>query len=285
MALSPQQLRQFRTQGFVKVEGFYSAAEIEAMRLEIQRFKRVGLLRNVVPGAPEGKPKDGLVNLQLCPMYNHSDLYRALPFDPKVVPVVSQLIGDPVILHLDQVFVKPGRHGSGTSWHQDNAYFKIAQPMLGTAMWIAVHDATVANGTLEVIPGAFDQEFEHVKDPLSDHHIRMYPPEALEKQAVPIEMKAGGVVFFCYGTPHCTRGNNTDRERAGVAYHFLHESVAFGSAQAARLISSNRKYNPYLSGPRASGGLEEYGVNVAGTWPAHVDRVLREEKAPAAASA
>ena len=28
--------------------------------------------------------------------------------------------------------------------------------------------------------------------------------------------------FFCYGTAHCTRANTTDRERAGMAFHFLH---------------------------------------------------------------
>ena len=38
--------------------------------------------------------------------------------------------------------------GIGTNWHQDNAYFKIRDPMRGTAMWIAAHDATIANGTI-----------------------------------------------------------------------------------------------------------------------------------------
>src|SRR5262249_16944284 len=104
-----------------------------------------------------------------------------------------------------------------------NAYFKISDPLKGTATWIAVHDATVANGTLHEIPGSFREEYEHSRDPFSDHHIRCFPPE---ERGVPVELPAGGVVFFCYGTAHCTRENRSDKERAGVAYHFLRADYA-----------------------------------------------------------
>ncbi len=278
MALSPQQIEQFRTQGFLKVEGFYSAREVEAMRREIERFKRVGLLRNVATEG-DGKTKSSTAaNLQLCPMYQHSTLFRALPFDDKVVDAVSKLIGEPIILRLEQVFLKPGRHGAGTSWHQDNAYFSAADPMGGTAMWISIHDANRANGTMEVIPGVFRQTFEHSRDPMSNHHIRMFPSQELEGTAVPIEMKAGGVVFFCYGTPHCTRGNTTDRERAGVAYHFIQESAAATMPNPSQFSSPNRTYYPDLNGPNTTGGERQYGVKVAGTWRKEVEQALQQEE-------
>ena len=100
-------------------------------------------------------------------MFPHSDFYRAMPFAEKAIAAVGQLIGDPVVLHLDQVFLKPGKQGMGTNWHQDNAYFQIADPLQGTAMWTAVHDATVENGTIHVIPGSFRQSYEHSPDPFS----------------------------------------------------------------------------------------------------------------------
>ena len=162
------------------------------------------------------------------------------------------------------MFLKPGRHGAGTAWHQDNAYFKIADPLRGTAMWIAIHDATVANGTLHLIPGSHRERYEHRRDPDSDHHIRAWPPE---ERAEPIELEAGGVAFFCYGTAHCTRANTTARERAGMAFHFLHADYA-----APHLVEGDRR-RPYLTGPRATGGRTEYGVEVAGTWEREVQRV------------
>jgi ectoine hydroxylase-related dioxygenase (phytanoyl-CoA dioxygenase family) len=145
-----------------------------------------------------------------------------------------------------------------------NAYFKIRDPLMGTAMWTAVHDATVANGTLKVIPDCFRALLEHTRDPFSDHHIRCYPPE---ERAVEIELPAGGVAFFAYGTPHATGPNTTDHERAGVALHFLRADCA-----QDELIAPDRDYHPYLTGPQATGGLREYGERVAGTWEREVEQ-------------
>lgn len=257
--LHPSEIAQFREEGYVAVSDFYSAEEVAALRTELARLQREGLLRNVATDGDGKTTSQTIANLQLCPMSPHSALFRAMPFDGKVVAAIQALIGDPVLLHLDQVFLKPREHGSGTNWHQDNAYFKISDPLKGTAMWTAVHDATVANGTLHVIPGSFRTSYEHSRDPYSDHHIRCYPNEA---QAVPIELPAGGVVFFAYGTAHCTRANMTDRERAGVALHFLN-----GEVIGPDYFNPNeRMKHPYLTGPKADGGLAAYGENLTGAW-------------------
>lgn len=270
MKLSPEQIRHFRDQGYLALPHFWSAREIAAMRAELDRFKEEGLVRNVATDG-DGKTHSATkANLQLCPLNNKSDFFRAMAFAPKVIETVSQLIGDPVVHHLDQVFIKPGRHGSGTNWHQDNAYFRIKDPLKGTAMWTAVHDATVANGTIHVIPGSFREEYPHSRDPESDHHIRCFPPE---ERAVAIELPAGGVLFFAYGVAHCTRANTTDKERAGVALHFIN-----GDADAEASGGFALGTRPYLSGPQSTGGLKECGVKIAGTWDEQVDRVLRRAR-------
>ena len=262
MSLAPEQVRQFRTRGYTSAPQFFDKREIAAMQAEVERFQQEGLVRNVaVEGDGKTRAKTA-ANLQLIPLHDKSNLFRALPFEPKVLDAVSQLIGDPFILHLDQMFLKPARHGVGTSWHQDNAYFKIRDPLMGTAMWIAVHDATVENGTIHVIPESFREALEHTRDPYSDHHIRCYPPE---EKAVPIELPAGGVAFFCYGTPHCTLANRTDGERAGIAFHFLRNDF----------ISDGNFHRIQLTGPDATQGRKEYGVEVAGTWEREIGQVLR----------
>lgn len=266
MILNNEQVRQFRERGYLAVRHFFDAREVAAMQAEVERLKRDGLLRNVAT-AGDGKTHSATVeNLQLCPMYNRSDFFRAMPFCPRVISAVSRLLDDPVLLHLDQIFLKPGRHGSGTNWHQDNAYFKIRDPLKGTAMWTAVHDATVENGTIEIIPNSFTESYPHYRDPYSDHHIRCDPPE---ERALPIELEAGGVLFFAYGTAHCTRANRSDRERAGMALHFLNVEYA-----QEDLIDETRTTRPYLTGAKATGGLKEYGVQVAGTWEQQVERML-----------
>jgi ectoine hydroxylase-related dioxygenase (phytanoyl-CoA dioxygenase family) len=264
---SPEQIEQFHTQGYVAIPDFWSVEEVRAMQIELERMKSDGLLRNVATdgdGVTKSKEK---ANLQLCPMAPHSKLFRAMPFAEKAVAAVSQLIGDPVLLHLDQVFLKPGMHGSGTNWHQDNAYFQIPNPLHGTAIWTAVHDANAANGTMRIVPNAFRENLPHERDPESSHHIRCWPDES---KAVTVELPAGGALFFCYGTPHATGANTTDKERAGVALHFLN---ADQDGQAREGFEVGKR--PILSGPNAQGGREVYDETVAGTWDDEVARVLR----------
>ncbi len=271
MVLTIEEVDHFRSHGYVAKPGFFSDRETRAFQAEIDRLMEDGALRNVATAGDGKTASTTQRNLQLCPMYRHSDLFRALPFQPDITAAISQLIGDPFILHLDQVFLKPGGDGMGTHWHQDNAYFKISDPLKGTAVWIAVHDATVENGTMQVIPGSYRTPYEHKRDPYSDHHIRCYPPE---DEADTIELKAGGALFFCYGTAHCTGHNRTDQSRAGIAFHFLRADYA-----PDQLIEEGRDYRPYITGPRATGGVSEYGVRVDGTWESEVEKALEHRYA------
>ncbi len=265
---SQPQIEQFRSEGWLAVDDFWSEREVAAMRAELDVLKKRGLLRNVATAGDGKTPSQDQVNLQLCPMFPHSSLFRAMPFAEKAIVAVQQLIGDPVVLHLDQVFLKPGKQGSGTNWHQDNAYFQIADSLAGTAMWTAVHDATVANGTIHVIPGSFRTVYPHSRDPYSDHHIRCYPPE---DKARAIELPAGGVAFFAYGVAHCTLANTTDAERAGVALHFIN-----GGQDATAKSGFPLGKRPHLSGEGASGGLNEHGEVIAGSWEREVSAALAQ---------
>ncbi|MBI5093348.1 MAG: phytanoyl-CoA dioxygenase family protein [Candidatus Hydrogenedentes bacterium] len=268
MKPTASQLAQFHSDGFLLVPHFFSEREVRAMRLELDRLRRDGFLRNVATDGDGETHSTTKMNLQICPMHDKSTFYRALAFHPKVVAWVRALIGDPVLRHLDQSFLKPARCGAPTNWHQDNAYFQISDPLKGTAMWTAIHDATLANGTMRLIPGSHREKLEHSRDPESDHHIRCYPDES---KAVAAELPAGGVAFFCYGAAHATGCNNTDSDRAGVAYHFLNADYA-----TEGLLDNPKNPIPYLTGPQATGGLREYGVKVEGTFEAEATRVLEQ---------
>lgn len=216
------------------------------MQLEITECVQKGRARDVST-SPEVKQ-----NLQLIPLETESKLFRALPFAPKVVSAVTQLIGGPVIKILDQLFTKPARSGMGTSWHTDNAYFSLEDPMAGVAMWIAVDDATEENGALRILPKVFGQSFAHEADPKSDHHIRT---AVHEDEAVVCTMKAGSVAFFCFGTPHATGDNLSDQARTGVGVHFVNYRKKAG-------LESRKWQRVVLSGEKFSRGRLEYGSEV-----------------------
>jgi ectoine hydroxylase-related dioxygenase (phytanoyl-CoA dioxygenase family) len=256
-AMFPMELKErFARDGFFCIPDFFTPEEVKILQAEVERLKQEGHLRNVATDGDGSTHSSSKRNLQLCPTWPVSETFRALPFAEKVVQAVAELIGEPVRLRLDQIFLKPAQDGAGTNWHQDNAYFRVTDPMRGVAMWIAIHDATIENGTMHMIPGLQREELPHSRDPESDHHIRCYPDES---QEVPCLLPAGGVVFFAYGTPHCTKGNRTERDRAGLAYHFYHADYPPQDSAADYPM-------PYLTGPQAEGGAQEFGADQRGRW-------------------
>jgi ectoine hydroxylase-related dioxygenase (phytanoyl-CoA dioxygenase family) len=261
MLIDDQKATQFREHGYTAVEKFFDDREVAAMQAEVQRWREEGLLRDVTPKEEGATDAPQSQNLQLIPISDHSRLFKALPFVDKVRQSVAKLIGEPFKLHLDQTFLKPARKGRGTSWHQDNGYFKVENPLHGTAMWIAVHEATEANGTIRIIPDAFNEPLEHARDPMSDHHIRCYPDESKAKV---IELPAGGVAFFCYGTPHATGANNTDGDRAGVAMHFLRNEAK---------TEGRMQIGTELCEPHTTYGKAEYGEDFRGVWEKEVEKL------------
>ena len=96
-------------------------------------------------------------------------------------------------------------------------------------------------------------------------------------RAMPIELPAGGVLFFAYGVAHCTGGNNTDKERAGLALHFLRGDDSSDQAKQSELGQ-----RPYLIGKFADGGVAADGAMVGGTWDAEVEKALAGSEAAGA---
>lgn len=260
--LTPEQLQQFREEGYVMVPGFFHEGEVTAMQAELERLQEEGLLRNVSTEGDGKTTSKAKANLQICPLSPKSSFFQALPFCEKVRDAVEDLIGPEFFLRLDQIFLKPPRHGAGTNWHQDNAYFKSPDPLQGVGMWVALHDAKVENGTMHVVPRAYDRQLHHRRDEGSDHHIRCDIDEEID-EIVPVEMAAGGALFFNYGVPHCTKANDTDKPRAGLALHFLNSRYRSEPAEGAPA-------RPCLSGRGFTGGEAEYGENLTGVWEAQV---------------
>lgn len=216
--LGSTEVKEFQSSGKLLIPELFTSSETLAMQLEVDRWIEEGLFRDV-------STNPSVQNLQCIPLHPKSPLFRALGNSSKVVGAVEALIGAPVVKILDQSFYKPAKSGMATNWHTDNAYFQVSDPLVGLAMWIAIHDATQKNGCLRVVPNAYDTSFPHQRDPASDHHIRT---EIDESSALHCELDAGGVVFFCFGTPHATGDNQSESGRAGVGIHYVNTAKIDG---------------------------------------------------------
>lgn len=262
--LSQDEIAHWRTHGWVAVPDFLAADEVALLRAELASLVAAGKLRNVATDGDGRTHSKTAFNLQICPVGPHSRAIRALAYAARMRAAVTALIGDEAIQHLDQIFLKPARHGAGTGWHTDNAYFQSQTVEAGTGVWIALHDATRANGTMRILPGSHRRELAHVRDGGSDHHITC-AAVVDETQALTIELPAGGALFFNYGVAHATGANTTGSDRAGLALHFVRESQLNLGSPLPRPESWKRRI-----GNSGDGGNAMYGEDLRGVWEALV---------------
>ncbi|NRA37624.1 MAG: phytanoyl-CoA dioxygenase family protein [Planctomycetes bacterium] len=265
--ISPEQTQQFQQQGYCLAPDFFTAEDVAVMRHELQRLRDDGLVINKCTEADGKTQTNNLANLQICPLTPHSDVFRSLAFFSPVGDAIETLIKPPFVLQLDQIFVKPAGHGYGTNWHQDNAYFGSAQlePHRGVGMWIAIDDTNIENGTMRLIPGSHKNLNEHRRDNNSDHFITC-ADSIDETQAVPIEVKAGGVAFFNFGIAHCTKNNSSNADRSGLALHFAEEEI----------ISGGHGEEVKIRGAEASNGVNEYGEDLSHAWVGYREQLLQQ---------
>jgi ectoine hydroxylase-related dioxygenase (phytanoyl-CoA dioxygenase family) len=258
--LTPAEAAHWREHGWVAIPDFLDRDEVALLQAEVRALQSAGKLRNVATDGDGVTHSKTAFNLQICPVGPHSRPIRALAYAAKVRSAITELLGDSAVQNLDQIFLKPARHGTGTNWHSDNGYFRSRVVEAGTGMWLAVNDANRANGTMTIVPGSHRREWAHVRDHGSDHHITC-APSVDPATALPIELPAGGALFFNYGVVHSTGPNTTDRDRAGLALHFIQEP--FYTWDDANNPS---RANWRRLGKASDGGQGFYGENLLGVW-------------------
>jgi len=152
-----------------------------------------------------------------------------------MVDTASALLGEPAVLYKEKVNYKLVG-GAGYAPHQDAP----AYPFIDThvSCMVAVDDATIANGCLEVVPG------QHQTVLPMDEGGRI-APEVVESFAwVPVEVPAGWTLWFHSRTPHRSGPNTstTDRRALYPTYNARSEGdlrAAYYEEKLARFRAGN----------------------------------------------
>lgn len=136
---------------------------------------------------------------------------------PHIRGVVESLLGANPIRFQDMALIKPPFIGTEKPWHQDNAYFAVTPLDAVIGVWIALDDVSVANGCMHVLAG------EHKLGPRKHYHDRdceIMPDRLNPKRAVPVELPAGGAMFFAGMLPHQTPPNTSPLRRRALQFHY-----------------------------------------------------------------
>jgi hypothetical protein len=192
---------QFAKDGYAILPDALPIAEVAGLRAEalaICRGER-GHVDGMQPGPPD-EPDDAVIRRYACIHFPHkiSPLMREALAHPAIVAALTTVIGPDVKAMQSMLFTK-GEGKPGQAWHQDE-YFIPTRDRSLTAAWIALDDATTRNGCLWVLPGSHgpgviypDREHD---DPRFDCSIEAYDFPYAERDAVPVEIRAGSVVLF-----------------------------------------------------------------------------------------
>ncbi len=145
----------------------------------------------------------------------HEGMYQLLR-QGALLEIASQLMGETAVLYKEKINYKLAG-GAGYSPHQDAPAYPFVNNHI--SCMVAVDDATVENGCLEVVSQC------HSEVLLMDNKGCIAPELVSTFTWEPVELKAGQVLWFHSRTPHRSGPNNSSRDRRALypTYNALSE--------------------------------------------------------------
>ena len=222
--LSAKEKQYYLNQGYV-VPGWRLAKEkIDAMRAALDQ------LITANPGIRPEKLVSAHIEGNNAEGVKGSRAFLELATEPDLVELISDAIGEDVILWGCQVFCKPGGDGLETPFHQDGHYWPI-RPLATCTAWIALDPSTRANGCLRVVPGSHAARnlFGHLTEDRQDLVLtqRINDPAFDEARALDVELEPGQMSLHDVYMIHGANVNRSPQRRAGVAIRYMPGSSVF----------------------------------------------------------
>ena len=222
--LAVHEVAQYRSEGWVVPQFAISPGRVAQLRDGLEQLLRDN------PGVRPEKLVSAHIEGDNGEGVRGSRRFFELAQDPEIVELVSDVIGNDVILWGCHVFCKPAHEGYETPWHQDGHYWPI-RPLANCTVWVAIEPSTVDNGCLRVIPRSHRDRVlhEHLYEDRSDLTLnqRMADGTFDEAQAVDIELQPGQMSLHDVYMIHGARPNTSARRRTGVALRYMPASSVF----------------------------------------------------------
>lgn len=220
---SADHIARYREQGFLAVEGFLDAGELAAWR----EHTTTAVAARLAQGGPPGDDYYHRVFTQCIRLADEHAGLAGLVLDRRLAGFAGRLAGVRGLrLWHDQALFK-GPYGHPTGWHLDCPFWSFDHADAIT-VWVALEDATVANGCLWYLPGTHrDGRFEQVTIGPQIGGLFQHYPEWTGIAPVPVELPAGGAVFHNGLTAHAAGANLTGGERRAMTVAWMPDGAVF----------------------------------------------------------
>lgn len=149
-----QDLRQkFLNDGYIFFPNFLGDAEIQELRLTLDRFIREKVQQMPAEQVYYEDRVDKNSLKQLQQLFLYEPLFSRLMFGSKFERLASILLDDQVMGKNMQYFNKPPKIGKATPPHQDGYYFML-KPNEALTMWLALEEVGPENGCVRYVRGS-----------------------------------------------------------------------------------------------------------------------------------
>ena len=228
--VNENQVNFFQKNGFIVIEDFLSASELEHWRETVMCAvgKRNGQKmpgKEVKIGEDDGINEDaayfGKVFDQLLNLWQTDEGVKELMTDERIGEMAAKLAGvDGIRIWHDQaLFKRPW--ANPTSWHLDTPFWSFSDRK-ALSIWVALDDATLENGCLYFIPGSSNETtFDNVGIGKNMDDIFNVYPQFSKTRPVAAPMKAGSCSFHNGLTIHGANANMTSGYRRAMTCAYM----------------------------------------------------------------
>jgi ectoine hydroxylase-related dioxygenase (phytanoyl-CoA dioxygenase family) len=229
--LNNEQIQFFVNQGYLILPDLVTPAELDELKRDTVTIARGKYnCENLKPLSESLSDQEILQNI-LCIHQPHyiSPVMRRYVQHEKICGVLSQITAahlpfwdGSVKCMQSMLFVKPPGF-QGQAWHQDEVYIPTRDRSLIGA-WTAIDDATIDNGCLWIVPGSHKTGYMYPQRNHENPDEFDFAPESYgfdESQQIPVEVKAGSVVFFNGYLLHRSQKNRSNVYRRVLVNHYM----------------------------------------------------------------
>ncbi len=216
--------RKFRNHGYVICPNLLDTEQVAAIRDAIPAVLDANREELGLSGREDVPDPVRLLDETLCVHHVHkmAPAFLDLAGNPKILRVLSKIIGPQVKFIQSQLFVKPPGF-PGNPWHQDEGPIPTRDRSL-VAVWIALDDSTKENGCLRVIPGTHRSGYlyptrEHGKTDEFDFTTEAFGFDTRSLEHM--ELRPGSAVFFHGYLLHGSLRNESTSYRRALTFHYM----------------------------------------------------------------
>ena len=214
MIPTDEQIEQFGREGYFITDRVLDPALLDRIGADFERLRQEQDERLRDAGERSGISLEG--RNFISNIHALSDAGAELALSRDLAELAGSVLGPDVRLYWNQAVTKAPRTGGSFSWHQDSGYVPI-EPLEYLTLWIPLEDASVANGTIWLIPGSHRWGLqEHLVDDESGDKVG-YRGDA---EGIPCELPKGAIAVFSSLCLHRSGPNTSDSPRRAYVVQY-----------------------------------------------------------------